>query len=283
MLPSNWCCFVINLARSPAQFRKISEQLNRLRVSFQRYEGVDNYEIALEESSYFSRKGYERRHGKLPAAGEVGCFMSHIGVLRTFLETDAEFCLVLEDDAVLPLRLVVLLDSLARNADLWDIVLLYGNHHGTPQHLAKLGEGHDLVGYFTRQTGAVAYVVNRAAASAYVHKLLPMTLPFDLEYDRAWDFGIKFRGVYPLPVTTGEHPSDIGETGRKFPLYQRLLTFADRTATELRRVLHYAFYDPIWLYALQYRYHGRVRAVLSPSLPSHGSDVAVPNSAELVN
>jgi len=249
MLPFSWRCFVINLERSPERLKTISAQLAAAGIVFRRFAAVDGTTIDPNSFAPFDRGRYELRHGKLPARAEIGCFMSHIGVMRAFLESDAEHCLVLEDDAVIGARLGSALFELERAKQDWDVALLYGNHFGLPLTQRTLGPDHRLVGFFTRQTGAVAYALNRKAAQVYLMRLLPMSLPIDIDYDRAWDFGIKFRGVVPFPVTTGAYASDIGLTGRKFPWYRRLGTYACRTACEVRRVAHYAARDPIWLRA----------------------------------
>ncbi len=228
----------------------ITRQLREARIPFERFDAIDGNKIDPDEVPYFSRQRYELRHGRSPSPREIGCFMSHIGVMRAFLETGSEYCLVLEDDAIFEPQLARLFDGLRGNASKWDVVLLYGNHVGTPLPLARIDDEHRLIGFFTRQTGAVAYVVNRRAASIYLRELLPMTLPIDIDFDRAWDFSIRFRGVQPFPVRTGKHPSDIGPLGCKFPWHRRWRTYRARTLTEMRRLIHYCLVDPIWLKAL---------------------------------
>jgi glycosyl transferase family 25 len=263
MFNSTWRCFVINLDRSPARLRSISAQLEHAGIAFRRFAAIDGSGIDLAETPYFERRGYELRHGKTPTKGEVGCFLSHIGVLRAFLETGAAYCLILEDDAIVDPRLARTLAGLQRVSHSWDVTLLYGNYSAVPQTLEQVDDTHELVGFLGRQTGAVAYVVNRRAARIYVEKLLPMTLPIDVDFDRAWDLGIKFRGVMPFPVRTAAHPSDIGLTGRKFSWYARLPTYLLRTLNEANRAFHYAFVDPIWLAALRYRFSRHAVSVLA--------------------
>jgi len=267
MLPTSWCCFVINLERSPARLNAIAGRLDRAGIAFRRFEAFDGREIDPDGTPLFDRKAYEARHGKLPSAGEIGCFMSHIGVMRAFLASDAEHCLVLEDDAIFEPQFTRLFDGLQRSASEWDVVLLYGNHPGAPQPLARIDERHRLVGFFTRQTGAVAYAVNRKAAQIYVDRLLPMTLPIDIDFDRAWDFGIKFRGVLPFPVHTGTHPSDIGQLGSKFPWFLRWRTYGARAFTEAQRLIHYSIFDPIWIRALWFRSENALARFSYSSIP----------------
>lgn len=264
MLPDTWCCFVINLRGSPERLRAMSCQLAAEHIDFMRYEAVDGGVIDPDRTPHFDRRRYEARHGKRPSGREIGCFLSHVGVLEAFLASGKDHCLVLEDDAILEPGFSSVLAEIAATNHLWDTVLLYGNHRGAPFTQRHLNGTHRLVGFFLRQTGAVAYVINRKAARAYV-KLLPMSLPYDLEFDRAWDLGIRFRGVLPFPVSTGRHPSDIGVTGHKFAWYRRWQTYGARARNEMRRLLHYGTTDPIWLKAaggVLVRMHRRVAASL---------------------
>jgi glycosyl transferase family 25 len=252
MLSPNWHCIVINLKRSAARLQTISEQLKDADIAFDRFEAVDGNRLGAEQMQQFEREGYERRHGKSAAPGEIGCFLSHIGAMRQFLMTDREYCLILEDDAIIEPALAQTLDELANVAKQWDVALLYGNHRGAPFTQSQLSVKHRLVGFFTRQTGTVAYALNRHAAQTYLRELLPMSLPIDQEFDRAWNFRIKFRGVMPFPVSTGAYPSDIGKLGTKLAWHRRVLTWALRALAETRRGFHYAAVDPIWLSALVY-------------------------------
>jgi glycosyl transferase family 25 len=93
-------------------------------------------------------------------------------------------------------------------------------------------------------TAASAYLVNRRAAGAYLRPqggLLPMTLPFDHEFDRAWRYGLKLRLVTPVPCQHDDVvPSTIGTPAsapdRKFRGIRRWPTHAWRLGNELRRL-----------------------------------------------
>jgi glycosyl transferase family 25 len=186
-------------------------------------------------------------------AGEVGCFLSHVGVMKQFLTSRAEFCLVLEDDALVGPDLPLVMNELIAHRTRWDVAFLYGNHSGLPVKTERLGEVGALVGFFGRQTGTVAYIVNRKAATVYANRLLPMRLPIDHSFDRAWRLDIRIRGVAPFPVKTGGFSSDIGRTGRKFVWYRRISTLLTRTRAESNRAFHYLFRDRIWLEAARHR------------------------------
>ena len=125
--------------------------------------------------------------------------------------------------------------------------MLYGNRPGFSVRTAKLSVGLDVVGYFGKQTGTVAYLINRKAAGAYVANLLPMRLPIDHAFGQPWVFGIRMRGVRPFPVKTGDFESDIGKTGLKYKWHRRWRTYGSRLRMVVCRILYHLWRDPIWL------------------------------------
>ena len=78
------------------------------------------------------------------------------------------------------------------------------------------------------------------AAQAYLHDLLPMSLPYDHVFDQGWRFGLKFRLVTPTPCA---HDAEIASTivappgpGRKFHWTRRRPAYVYRLGNEWQRV-----------------------------------------------
>ena len=82
--------------------------------------------------------------------------------------------------------------------------------------------------------------MNRKAAKAYNQGLLPMSLPYDHEFDKGWSYGIKVRAVTPFVVIHNEQaPTTIVATStisRKLPGLQRIPAYGYRLKTELCRL-----------------------------------------------
>jgi glycosyl transferase family 25 len=94
----------------------------------------------------------------------------------------------------------------------------------------------------SRCTGSSAYLMNRRAATAYAHGLLPMSLPYDHVFDQGWRFGLKVRLATPTPCG---HDDRIASTivappgpSRKFRWTRRLPTYAYRLGNEWRRLMY---------------------------------------------
>lgn len=252
-VPADFACQVINLERSPQRLARIAADLAQAGIAFERFAAVEGRDLDPLQCPDFDRQGYERLHGKLPTANELGCYFSHVGAIRAFLATGREWGLILEDDARVPADLREVVTRLLASGAQGDMNLLYGNRRHFAMVTAELGQGQQLVGYWAKQTGAVAYLINRKAAQAFSQHLLPMRLPLDHAFVEVWRLGIRLRGVHPFVVSTGEFVSDIGRTGTKFAWHRRLRTFGHRLLSGLQRLGYQLVRDPIWWEALRRR------------------------------
>jgi glycosyl transferase, family 25 len=239
---STW---VINLDRAPDRLARISAQLQRLGLDWERLPAVDARALTPEQAALLDEAAYRRKHGMTPVPGELGCYLSHVEAMRRFLAGGTAFALLLEDDVLLHDSLPAVLQALLQHPQRWDVVKLSGVHSGTPVSVLDLGGGHHLAVMLSRCTGSSAYVMNRRAAQAYLQDpggLLPMQLPYDHVFDQGWRFGLKLRMVTPWPCGHDNTAvSTIGTsagTSRKFPWTQRLSTYAYRLGNEARRLRH---------------------------------------------
>jgi glycosyl transferase family 25 len=206
---------------------------------------VDARTLTAEQLAKLDEPAYRRRHGMAPVMGELGCYLSHMEVMRAFVASGADFALVLEDDVLLHDSLPAVLQGLLHHARRWDVAKLSAVHRGTPVPYLALAAGHQLAVMLSRCTGSSAYLMNRRAAAAYLRSpggLLPMSLPYDHVFDQGWRFGLKFRLVTPTPCG---HDDQIASTivappgpGRKFHWTQRGGAYAYRLGNELRRLTH---------------------------------------------
>ena len=234
--------YVINLDRSPARMASLAPRLAAIGLSFERVSAVDAQQMSAAELALLDQPSYERQHGMLPLKGELGCYLSHLKVMRLFLATSAEFAAILEDDVLPTPQLPAALSGLAACAHRWDMVKLSGIHSGTPQPVLEVAPGQWLSVMLSRCTGSSAYILNRRAAQVYLDRLLPMSLPYDHVFDQGWRLGLKVRLLSPTPCRhdNGAPTTIVSSHGRqrKFPWYRRGSTHAYRLKTELRRVAH---------------------------------------------
>lgn len=204
--------YVINLDRDVERMASIRANLEALGLPFERLSAVmgkdvPEWERLVDMSAYAWRNRLDA-----PRAGEVGCYLSHLKAMETFLKTDAPWCVILEDDVeVLPASGEVL-RALGEKDD-WDLVKLFNFHSGLPVTKRALAGGHRLVAHLTRTTSSAAYVVNRRAAETLLKSMRPITEQVDHALDRPWETGLRVRGIRPLPVVLAPVAHTTGTIG----------------------------------------------------------------------
>lgn len=113
---------VINLDRDTIRMQNISSTLLDFDLAFQRLSAVDGASVPTPENVRA-----KRLIGRHLYAGEIGCYLSHLNAIDNFLASDAEYGLVLEDDAVPSFgasdRLSEVLQVLSK-ISVWDVVNL---------------------------------------------------------------------------------------------------------------------------------------------------------------
>lgn len=230
--------YLINLDTSEDRLHVMHGRARSVGLSFQRIPGILGSDLLLDRLEEVDIAAYEKWHGKALNPGEVGCYLSHISALRTFLASGAEFGLILEDDANFPKNFQLLIHSIIANSCCWDVVKLSSFHSGTPVNVTALEAGYHLAVPLSRLNNSNSILYNRVAAKRLVRELLPMRLPFDHAVERAWLYGLRFRSINPVPcdADTGME-SEIGYSHQlKFPVYRRLPCFLFRIRTELMRI-----------------------------------------------
>ncbi len=224
--------------------------LDDLALPWVRIEAIDGAQFGDLPWNNFDDFTYRYLWGKVPHPNELGCYLSHIRALETFLATNAPHAIVVEDDAVFADDMVDVVTQLIQQPDDWDIVKLESRHWGMPITVMPLRNGRRLVAYTQRSTGATAYLLSRSAAAAYVRKLLPMKVPYDHAFDQVWRFGLRMRGVLPVPARSSGDPSEIGYAGKygsKRWVFRRTVAPLYRALIESARIFHYLVADPVWL------------------------------------
>lgn len=238
--------YVINLDRDVERMASVRANLEALDLPFERLpavmgKDVPEWEKLVDMSAYAWRNRLDT-----PRAGEVGCYLSHLKAMETFLQTDAPWCVILEDDVEVLPACAAVLRSLAEKDD-WDLVKLFNFHSGLPVTKRALTDGHRLVAHLTRTTSSAAYVINRRTAETLLKSMLPITEQVDHALDRPWETGLRTRGVRPMPVVLAPvayTTSTIGYQDKKKrrPLGKAVKLFLSRAKKEICR-FGYGLFD----------------------------------------
>jgi Glycosyltransferase involved in LPS biosynthesis len=229
--------YLINLASAKDRLVYMDAQLRAIGIDYVRIEGIDGKLLSLPVPG-FDPVGYRLKHGRKFHPGEVGCYLSHMKAIRTFLNSDHTHALILEDDTKLPNDLVSVIDrALARAGD-WDLLRLSTVNTGWRVPYRRLDADHHLAIALTRDKGAGAYVINRRCAERFLEALYPMRLAWDIAFDLEFFQGLKAVFVVPPPVdqNTGrktqiQHFTD----SSKYPAVRYVTVFPYRAWLETNR------------------------------------------------
>lgn len=174
--------FLLNLDRHPDRLQRMSDQLAAEGLEWERFPAFDGARMPdAELDRLVAPKGPIPRMTR----GARACTASQIAILQRFLETDAKYALILEDDAVLAPSLAEVLEALLATGT-FDVLNL---NRQTPRRAGKrlvvrrrpaLIAGdfavHDLVGI---HYGTAGYLISRGAAHMVLDLYPRPDLPID--------------------------------------------------------------------------------------------------------
>lgn len=120
--------FLINLDGSEERLTSATRQI-ATNVDYRRFSAFDGRGRNPQDFPEYDDAKAVRFYGRPMTGGEMGCYFSHIGCARAFLDTDADFALVLEDDVLCNQNSFGVLDRMVDwidRADLtnWDMINL---------------------------------------------------------------------------------------------------------------------------------------------------------------
>jgi len=207
--------FLINLDGSNDRLNAATAALKAQGSAFQRHAAFDGRTKALTDIAQYDATATRRVMGRGLTGGEVGCFISHVEAAQRFVQTNAPFGLVLEDDMQPTPQALALTRALIadQTADIeWGLAHLaaptvkistiLGQITAAGQ-TAMLHRAH----YFPMRTTALLWT--RSGAQRFVTSAYPITCPVDIHL-RRWlrkdDSGI---AVTPAFFTTTEAESEI--------------------------------------------------------------------------
>lgn len=219
---------VISLPDAAARRRAVTDQLDRLGLTYRVFDAVDGRRLSDEHRALVDPCWRQKRRGEALRPTEIGCALSHALVYRLVLEEEFDDCIVLEDDA----RLTPAFARLARrDIDLpagVDLVTLhyYRNQFVQRGRHADLGDGFRVYRPFGRLLGTCAYYVTRRGATELFRAGLPVWTQADWPVDPTRS--LNGRGLEPPVVIHDEaFPSQLQEfASRSIPWPVRLARFA---------------------------------------------------------
>lgn len=115
---------------------------------------------------------HRRSHYEIHSRGALGASLSHIKTWKTFLDSKAEYALIIEDDAELPVTFAMMFRDSARTLpENWDVWILGWNHN--PSDIKPK----DRMTHFRQIlhfVGAHCYLIKRKAAQILFDEAFPI-------------------------------------------------------------------------------------------------------------
>src|SRR6266478_8865267 len=92
--------YIINLDATSDRWSFIKTAFAKTQITLCRVPAIDGNTLRLPHKDY-SESRYRLFHGRETNTLEIGCYLSHVIALETFLSTDEEFAIIGEDDIVI--------------------------------------------------------------------------------------------------------------------------------------------------------------------------------------
>ena len=240
--------YLINLKRANDRLVSAKETFDKAGIIFNLEEAVDGKDLSLPHKNYSELK-YNLLHGKKTNLGELGCYLSHLNVLKKFLSTKEDWALVCEDDIEFNEDIVEIINDALRSEISFDLLRLSGGSNktkeiGLPLKLKKIRNKFFLSLNFGFKSGTGCYLINRHGAKNIIKKINKMSLPIDHAMDRDWILNLRSLSVSPAPVYLKEElhleNSYIQAKSKfKFPFYKRYWIMVPyRLINELIRLIY---------------------------------------------
>ena len=208
--------FVINLKTSPDRRKIAAAQLEAAGLTPTFVDAVDGRKLpGAEIEALVDADGRLRRAPKPLNAAEVGCYLSHRGVLEKMVAEGIPQALVMEDDLLTTPELAAVLGAIAaKDLPPYDLIKL-----GISSDRAKaftpilpLTETSTLVRHHNVVNSNLAYVITRAGARRFLEYGAPIRYPVDVAMNRSWSHGLDILAVRPWPVLPNpDFASTIGD------------------------------------------------------------------------
>ena len=222
--------YCINLKHRADRWERFSKQpemdVIMKQYSFERFEGINGSALDIRKDDRISLrtkrniKDHNRRdHEELDSAGGVGCYLSHAGVWKKFLERSEQYAIILEDDATIPLGFVGNFQKAMRDVtllpqtpDLWFFTPpmdWYYNYKGRKnQATTSIGP------WIPKTCGTfTGYMISRRCAERLLETAFPIDMHVDMYSCLSGDLGriytVFHKNVVVLPYALENGDTDI--------------------------------------------------------------------------
>jgi len=200
--------YLINLDRATDRLEFMQNEFNKQGIQFTRIQAVDAK--TLDPKSFKVKNLYDR--DMFP--GEFGCYLSHVKTLQTFLESNHDFAVIIEDDSIFEDHFKEIVHkTISKYQDLpkkhqWDVLKL---RNGKRRNI-KISDIDQ--NYFIGACGTsipittIAAIWTRNGAEKFLKKVVnPIPIikrPIDCELQHPWEYNLLIYNLLPSIVKNAE-------------------------------------------------------------------------------
>ena len=205
--------YLINLDGSLARFESAKAQLDQQKISFERYSAYDGRGKKTTEFKQYNNQKANERLGRSLLNSEIGCYLSHYNAVDSFLKTDADYLVVLEDDMTISsdfeAMVQQILNYLENNKQLdWYLINIAVKKKKLSKDIVQLKD-HSLWHAYYFPIRGLGLIWSRKGAEEFLKSGQEISMPVDIFFQNWLSQNGKGLGVWPPLVFPAGVDSDI--------------------------------------------------------------------------
>ena len=232
--------YLINLDSSSERLKQADTELKKHNIIYKRISAVDRRQLNVHDYKNYDSKHAHQLMGRDLLGAEIGCYLSHLRCIEQFLESDADYLIVLEDDLVLTSDLPTISQKIlawleAQNFN-WYVMNLAANKRKISKHLYQVDHFNLLKAYYFPVL-TLGLIWSRQGAEHFYQDNQIISAPIDVTLQYWLTENSKGLSVYPELVVANNVQSDITPThlsttkmkhvdnpriGKRFPRQKRM-------------------------------------------------------------
>ena len=181
--------YLINLDGSDDRLKNASDLLSSQGVPFTRFPAFDGRGKALDDFDNYNNEKALQIMGRSLLNAEIGCYLSHIGCVKKFLESDADYLVVLEDDMKLEPEFRTVLNNILKYLDQnrqidWNVINIGSKKKKICKTIADF-DGYELLHAYYFPIRTIGLVWSRKGAQNFMDQNIDIFMPID-NYLQKW-------------------------------------------------------------------------------------------------
>lgn len=205
--------YLINLDGSDQRLESATKQLNEHQIAFTRFPAVDGRKKSLDQFVEYNDGKAHQILGRSLLNSELGCYLSHYGCVKKFLETDSDYLVVLEDDMDVSDDFKIALNAILEYLDThktldWYLINIAAKKKKFAQNIVNVEDKELWHAYYFPIRG-LGLIWSRKGAEEFYQIGKEITMPVDIFFQRWLSQNAKGLGVWPALVKPLGLDSDI--------------------------------------------------------------------------